>query len=97
MLVGEILAAGKCTIIPDPLNKLLKVDPGTCWTTPPQKLTNRTISYNPEKAGYVELGFLFWISAFLISGILGRALVVKLWYSSPSRPEAQSRLVLRYP
>ena len=45
----------------------------------------------------MELGSLsFWISACLMSGLLGKALVLELWHTDPLRPEAHCCLVLRY-
>ena len=47
----------------------------------PEKVRDRTISYNPEKAAYMELGSLsFWILGFLLPGLIGRAQVLELSY-----------------
>ena len=37
-----------------PLNNFLVEDPGLYWTTPPQELTDRMISDNPEEGVYMK-------------------------------------------
>ena len=63
---------------------MFEVDPGLCWTIPPQRFTDPIISHSPEKAVHMELGSLsFWNSGISAS--------LDIW---PSRPVSGARALV---